>query len=240
VKVHIATGKWRVEPGIIPAAEWEKIKRRVALETHDKIMAMSGGQGNEDPHVGYDFSKNWRTSPLPQGVVFGSMYDYWGVVAREAQRLWFQHAPQIAHDFIAEKIAGLDPAERESVPFYTQSFGVWDNGVKTSFAARMEGPHVDVGPTAEFAVFLEKWEFGKREGQIPRVIPYQYIGVMNYITRELQASFGGNHTIFMTPVKPEDRSAITALDGPKARKTPVMLVPIIRVRPVQYQKGRRR
>ena len=227
----IAVGNTRyLERGILPEDEWEKIKRDEALAIHNEIMAQGGRLTDEDPQVAWDYKKDWRTAPLPMGKVFGSDYDYWNHVALEAKRLWNAFAPDIANDFIAESIAG--EGRGWSVPFYHDGFGIWENGKPTQFTAKLGGPTVDVGPTADFAAFLERWNYSKSKADY--IVPiYRNIGVLHAITQELQHTFAGIHTIFMMPIRPNDTSQIKTLDN---RKTPVLTFPIIRIKPRHYRR----
>lgn len=227
----IAVGKTRyLERGILPQDEWEKIKRTEALAIHKEIMAKGGTMTDEDPQVGWDYKKDWRTAPLPPGKIFGSDYDYWNHVVLEAKRLWDQYASEIANDFIAESIAKKERGW--SIPFYREGVQVWENGEPVGFSKKLNGPTVDFGPTADFAAFLERWNYSKSKGAFEVPI-FRNIGVMHAITQELQRTFSGNHVIYMMPVAPNSRSEIREIDN---RTKPVQLVPIIRIKPRHYRR----
>lgn len=221
-----------ISQGPIPDDEWEKYKRDVMREEHQEVMR-ANPHADEDPQVKWDFHRDWRTAKLPKGEVFGSDYDYWHDVANDALRLWKQYAPKMPQrDFVAERIA-----RKQDLPYgwsrdvYAVGFGIWENGVKTSFGARLEGPRVDVGPTADFAAFLENWQYGRKFGAGPVAI-YEHIGVLNVIARELAVAYLGVHSIFMMPVKTTSTDAIPTPD----RTKPVSTFPIIRIAPRHYRK----
>lgn len=223
-------GRVYIERGIMPADEWEQYKRAEALKIHQEIMARGGPLTDEDPQVGWDFKKNWRTAKLPPNKVFGSDYDYWNHVTLEAKRLWDQHIGNIKNDFIAEWIA------RQKAPWsieFLKDVDVWENGESVGFGKPLHGPRVDFGPTADFAAFLEQWDYSKSSA--PVVIPLYYgIGLMHFIARRLQEMFAGVHTIYIMPIKPEDTGSVRKTPN---RNVPVQLFPIIRIVSRHYRKA---
>lgn len=229
--VQVGNTKY-LERGLVSPEEWEKIKREVAMELHREIMGKGGAFTDEDPQVAWDFKKDWRVARLPMGKVFGSDYDYWNHVVQEGRRLWNQHAGNITRDYIADSIARNAPEWPGSVQFYEDGLQVWQNGNPVGFNVQLHGPQVDFGPTADFAAFLERWNFSNSTRAFS-AIPYQGIGVMRFIERELQQSFAGAHTIYMMPIKPNDTSEVRETPD---RKNPVRTFPIIRIVPRHYRR----
>jgi hypothetical protein len=219
-----------IERGLIDPDEWDRIKRGVAQDVHNSIMA-ANPRADEDAQVKWNYKANWRTTKLPKDGVFGSDYDYWNDVVNDAFQLWHQHAGQITADFIADVIA-KQPEAQWSKRFYAAGFGVWERGVEKNRSTKFEGPVVDVGPTADFAVFLERWNYSKTSntGKVPI---YHEIGVMNFIARKLALDWKGVHTVYLMPIRPKDLSSVRKTPH---RNTPVITLPIIRIAPRHYRK----
>jgi hypothetical protein len=219
-----------IERGLIDPVEWENVKRGVAQEIHNEIMALNP-RANEDAQVKWDYKKDWRRTRLPAHTVFGSDYDYWNDVVDDAFKLWDTHARNITADFVADAIA-KQPESQWSKGFYAAGFGVWERGVEKNRNTRFEGPVVDVGPTADFAVFLERWNYSrtKNSGKVPI---YHEIGVMNFIARKLAQDWKGIHTVYLMPIRPKDLSSVRKTPN---RSTPVITLPIIRIAPRHYRK----
>ena len=224
-----------VERGVIPEEEWAQIKRTVAREL-DAEIRRAAPSADEDPHVHYNYKKDWRTANLPLGKVFGSDYDYWQLVVDDVFRLWDRWAGNIYHDFIAESIA------KEKAPWSVERYKgagleVWENGRPVGQKHNFHGPRVDVGPKADFSVFLERWSHSKttNAGVVPL---FWTIGVLNAIARQLAVEYAGVHTVFLMPIKPTDRSEAVLTPN---RSRPVELFPIIRIAPRQWaqKRGRR-
>ena len=218
-----------IERGPIPADEWDKYKREAMQEQHQEVMR-ANPNADEDPQVAWNFRKDWRTAPLPPTQVFGSDYDYWSYAVNDALDLWKRYAPAMPQiDYIAERIANDPSGWTRGV--YAGGFGVWQDGVKTTFGARLEGPRVDVGPTADFAAFLENWDYGRKFSAGP-VMLFRHIGVLNTIAHELAVAYLGVHTITMMPIRATSPDTIKT----KNRTKPVYTFPIIRIAPRHYRK----
>lgn len=223
-------GTVRLEQGILPDKEWEAIKREEALKVHREIMAASGNTADEDPQVGWNFRKDWRTSPLPSNVVWGSSYDYWNLIVDEVMRLWRAHSGGIDDDFIADKIAKAPDGWAKAA--YMSSLQVWQNGLPVSPGTKLHGLRIDIGPTMDYAAFLEQWSHS-RSTQAVHVIPYQRIGLLNFIARQIRATFPRVHAVMAIPIKPDDTSAV---DKTPNRTKPVTIFPVIRIVSRHYRK----
>lgn len=230
-KVHIDGLERILSKGLLSQEEWDKIKREAAMEQHREIMQRARG-ADESPQVTWDYSKDWRKASLPNGRPFGSDYDYWNYVVDDAFEMWAQYAPTIPNDFIAESIAR--EAKGWSNTFYAEGFGVWQNGAEVSRGTPLHGPRVDVGPTADFSAFLERWNYSKTRnaGLVP--LKFTTMGVLNFMTITLAQRYRGIHTVFMMPIKPNSKSSIRQIDG---RTRPVGILPIIRIVPRYYRKA---
>jgi len=227
--VYIVGFEQFLEKGILPDDEWEAIKRQEAQKIHAGIMRKAS-RADEDPWVKFDYTKNWRTAHLPQGKVFGSDYDYWNYVVDDALGLWGQWAGQITRDYVAEAKGGM--AKGSSIPFYAHPLQVWQNRRPVAPSERLEGPQIDIGPTADFSVFLESWNYSKKKS-IPLKL-FWNIGVMHAIARQLSDDYRGLHTVFAMPIRPNDRSEIREIPN---RQEPILTLPIIRILPRHYSRG---
>lgn len=225
-----------IEQGILPEAEWERIKRDAARQIHGEIIGRAP-QADEDPQVGFDYRKDWRTARLPKGKIFGSDYDYWNYVVDDAFRLWNVFAGQVQRDYIADRIAKW--GKGGSIPFYTQhpdALQVWQNGVPVGRTLRFDGPQIDVGPTADFSVFLERWNYSKNRRKLRNLV--WEVGVMHAIARQLSTDYRGVHTVFVMPIRPKDRSQVREIPNREQSSSGhITTFPIIRILPRHY--GRR-
>lgn len=226
-----------VTRGAIDEDDWQKMKLDVAWDISKEVHAATP-LVNEDTFIAGSYKRDWKTQPVPPNVPFGSGFDYWDYVVRDAFSLWRQYTGSMdagLRDFIAEGIS-KGWKKGESLSFYASELAVWQNGVPVAPGSHLEGPQIDIGPTADFALFLERWNYAKGTMR-GRVAIFHNIGVLNVIARKLQRDYDGIHTVFLMPVKPKSRGAIRATPN---RKKPVALFPVIRVLPRHYLKRRRR
>lgn len=223
-----------IERGILDPEEWTRIKRDVAFEEEKRILSAAPA-ANEDPQVGWDFHKDWRRErQLKMGEAIGSDFDYWNYVVDDAFQLFdnFTSSSLFRRDYKAESIAGWEKGV--SIEKYREyGLAVWQNGVKVDRGAPLEGPRVDVGPTADFAAFMERWSYSQTSNR-GVIAVFENIGIMNAIARRLQADYRGVHTIFVMPVQPK---APLAEPTPN-RVKPVGVYPVIRIVPRHYSRSR--
>lgn len=224
-----------IEQGVIPDREWEAVKRTEVLSLVDDAKRKAPLL-DEDPHVRWDFHRDWRTSRLPANVKWGSDLDYYSYVVQDAIRLWGTFAGRVRRDYLAERYAHWPRGA--SVPFYLAEYEVWQNGVKVSPGARLTGPQVDFGPTADFALFLEQWNYSRSKAQ-PLALVWG-IGLLHAIARQLAVEYQGIHTVFVMPIKPNDRSAVREIPNRGDTTGPIRLLPTIRILPRHYSRNSRK
>lgn len=221
-----------IKQGLVPDDEWEKIKREEAFKVEREILSRAP-KADEDPQVGWNFRKDWKRGRLPKGQVFGSDFDYWNYVVDDAVRLWKSWAGGLSsgfRDYIAEHKAGW-PKGR-SLDVYRASYNLWQNGRIVTEGTKLEGPQVDFGPSADFAVFMEKWASGTLPS-LPTI--FNGIGVLHAIGRKLAADWFGVHVVRVQTVAPNNPDAVRI----RGREDPVRLFPIIRILPRHYGPGAR-
>ena len=216
-----------IQQGMIPDKEWEQIRREEAYKVEREILSRMP-RADEDEQVGWNFRKNWKRGRLPKGVTFGSDFDYWNYVIDDAVRLWKSWAGGLTrgyHDYIAEHKAGW--AKGDSLQKYAASYNVWQNGRIVSENMKLDGPQIDFGPSADFAVFMENWASGSLSN-LPTI--FRGIGVLHAIGRKLAADWSGVHVVRVQTVAPKNPDAIRI----KGRTDPIRLFPIIRILPRHY------
>lgn len=223
-----------IEQGVISDQEWENIKRDEARKI-DAEIKRKAPRLDEDPQVSWNYRRDWRTAPLPAHVKFGSDYDYYNYVVSDCFDLWNVFGRLVQRDYVAERKAHWERGA--SVPFYrddAKALAVWQNGKVVTAGTHLEGPQVDVGPTADFSVFLEQWNYSKSKAK-PIKIAWG-IGVMHAIARQLAVDYAGIHTVFVMPIRPSNRSEVRAIPH---RPEPIVTFPIIRILPRHYSRRRR-
>lgn len=224
-----------IERGLMDPDEWTQFKRQIA-EEYISDVKQKAPACDEDTQVQWNFRKDWRKEKLPLGTSFGSDFDYWSYVVNDALDMWSTYAPMIVtpmlRDYVAEGKAGW--SKGQSGLFYTQgeSFAIWENGVKVNRTHKFNGPQIDMGPTADFSVFLERWDHSKKRP--PILTKFRMIGVVEAIARNLQLKYAGVHTIFKFPIRPEIRESREIPNRKEAIKT----LPLIRVLPRHFLRKR--
>lgn len=224
-----------IEQGVMSDREWEGVKRDVVLELVNTAKRKAP-LADEDPHVSWNFNRNWRTARLPATVKWGSELDYFSYVVQDATRLWDAFAGRVKRDYIAERIAGM--AKGASIPFYLEGYEIFQNGKKVSPGARLTGPQVDFAPTADFSLFLEQWNYSRSKAKPLELV--WGIGMLHAIARQLAVDYAGIHTVFAMPVKPKDRSTVREINNRATTTGPIQLLPIIRILPRHYARGRKK
>jgi hypothetical protein len=155
---------------------------------------------------------------VPAKAIFGTDYDYFTMVARQAKVLWERWT------------AGIDPDPdqfgfvrfgRSPAP-YSDSLGIWQNGQEVSFNTPLSGPQIDIGPKVDFGLFLERWR--SRKSEPPYVNVLQRIGVLHAIAARLNSDWEGVHHVYVM--------ASGTGEGARpreGRKEPIERFPIIRI-----------
>lgn len=182
-----------IQQGPMPDAQWDQVRREEAKRVDAEIRRHPNAVVTD--FVSGNFKRSWRSGELPNTARFGSDYDYWGAVVADAVSIWNQYASSLVpgyHDYIAEgknkwpKHFSLDEYARAGI-------SVWQNGQRSSPGAQFKGPVVDVGPNADFAIFLEQ------PGPHFRVFKGQ--GVVRALADTLQQRWDGIHRVFFATTK---------------------------------------
>lgn len=180
----------------IPQAEWDRMRLEEARREDARIRTHPHAQPTE--FVAGNFKRRWSGGNIEPDKRFGSDYDYWGAVVEEAINLWNQYASGLVagyHDYIAEGKHGW-PKHFSLDAYRSAGVEVWDNGTRTSPGATLKGP-VDIGPTADFAIFLEI------PGAHFRV--FRGIGVVRAVADTLDARWRHAHRVFFATTKKSGR-----------------------------------
>lgn len=196
------------------------MRREEALKVEAEVNA-AAPQNKETEQVAWRFGRSWKAGRIGTQEVFGSDFDYWKYVVKDAVAMWTSWVGSLTNhydDYIAESYAGT--GKGWALGEY-KSYGVWQNGVKVGEDAKFTGPQVDFGPTADFSVFLEHWKLAN----LPNIPAFNMIGVLHTIGRKLAADWSGVHSIRVIPIAPEN----AGLDHISGRPEPVRIYPIIRI-----------
>ena len=224
-----------IEQGLIPDKEWDRIKKRVGFEVEAEILR-AAPQADEDPQVNWNFRRDWRKVTLKSKDSFGSDFDYWNYVVDDAFRYFerFTSGDQVSRDYVAEAIAKWEKGKSVS-EYRDLGLTIWDyrsgKPVIVSRGTRLEGPRVDVGPSAEFSLFFEAWSNGKNTNQVLGRV-FWNVGVIHAVGRQLEADYNGIHKIVVRPIKPDHPIA----EPIPNRKTPIYTFPIISILPRHYSR----
>jgi hypothetical protein len=178
-----------------------------------------------DDMVRRDYNRSWRGGKFNVGDLIGSDYDYWSLVVNDAFNE-FDKLAKGARDIIADHIAGFDGYSQSSYP---SALTVWENGIEVSRKHRFEGPRIEIGPSVDFALFLENWN----TGNLPNIPVLQMVGVLHLVARALHYAWAGVHHIYATAIKPNSpRAAMTP-----RRSEAIELFPLIVILPRHYGEG---
>lgn len=192
-------------------------------------------QVDADDQVNWNYKRTWRGGQWQLDDTIGIDYDYWNEVVDDIMTRWHKVSKIVAtqyYDYIADSYArkGGGPEFYSSFEIASSMLGVWENEKKVTPKAQLHGPQVDVGPTLDFALFLEDWE----RGSLPNLNRiYQTVGALHAIWQDVAIRWSGIHKISMIAIKP-GKVAATPTPG---RTEPIELFPIIRILPRHY--GRR-
>jgi hypothetical protein len=183
------------------------------------------GAGREadppDDQVSWNFRRTWRRGSVGVKENFGSDYDYFQKVSLEALDLVQRWVVQDDPDWLGAKWYGSPSVS------YGESFAIWQNGVKVSWGMSLEGPQIDIGPTVDYGIFLERW-LGTERTNV-RLI--ERVGAMHAAARWLRRKWKGVHFIKVSPIEPTRSYAVSRPGRPK----PVMKFPVIRILPRHYK-----
>lgn len=214
--------------------EVTRIKRDALRQMHRQVMRQSSKPDQQsDQFVDWNFNRNWETQDLPLGVPAGTDYDYFSAVLGDCITMFRQHGfPSKTDPDLPgyRAFGGL-----ESGQSYSSLYAVWQNGQRVSSYSGLRGPWVDFGPTADYAIFLEK-SVTKQTNNMGAPLLFG-VGVLHAIAERLQTKYARTMTIFAHTQKPEGGSEVAV--PRKHRKTPVWTFPVIRIMTRHYRGGRR-
>ena len=213
--------------------ELTRVKREALRELHQKVVSSQRTKPDttSDRFVGPDFRKNWERTSLPLGVRAGTDYDYFQEAIQDCINLFGQFG------FPGK----TDPDRPGYYAFgslvnggtYNQMYKVWENGNVVSSYSGLKGPWVDFGPTADYALFLEKSTTTITNNLGAPY--YKGIGVLHAIASRLQLKYQGSMRIFAhTQVPGGGGGSDTAVPRSK-RKVPIETFPVIRIMHRHYK-----
>lgn len=208
-----------------------EIKRRALRRMHGRVMRQSTRPDRtSDRFVAWNFRKDWEREPLPLGKIAGTDYDYFDAAMRDCITLFHTWGfpgrpdPDKPGRFMFGPIEG-DPA-------YNSMYEIFQNGVKVNSPHNLRGPWVDFGPTADYAIFLEKSASNNLNAPLLRGV-----GVLHAIADRLQAKYAGVHRIFTHVQRPGETSAKQRMKRAMGSQygnvdpnlNPIELFPVIRI-----------
>lgn len=207
-----------VRVGLLDDDERTGIAVDVAKEVEAELRAGPAILADKlsDDFVNFNFNQTWRRG-IPKGAVFGVDYDYFTAVVARARVLlneWLGGDPD--PDWKGRQWYGSAPRG------YAASFRLWQNEKPVPWGAPLEGPQVDIGPTVDFGLFLERWNTGNG----PNLPLFESIGILQAMARQLQREWEGVHHIYAMVRKPNERTGVAVREK---RKEPVEKFPIIRI-----------
>ena len=167
---------------------------------------------------------------MPIGKIAGTDYDYFDAAMRDCITLFHTWGfpgrpdPDKPGRFMFGPIEG-DPA-------YNSMYEIFQNGVKVNSPHNLRGPWVDFGPTADYAIFLEKSASNNLNAPLLRGV-----GVLHAIADRLQAKYAGVHRIFTHVQRPGETSAKQRMKRAMGSQygnvdpnlNPIELFPVIRI-----------
>lgn len=209
----------RLEIEVDAARQIDAELTRGAARTSDKLS---------DDFVSWNFKRTWRTGQVRKGDTFGTDYDYYTEVAKQAKALWTAWT------------SGSPDPDVQGLSWYggvfpevslSASLGIWQNGVEVSFGQPLEGPQIDIGPKVDYGLFLEKWRTIK--GPRAYQVVLEGVGAVHAIAYRLNADWGGAHHIYPAVSDPRKGSKAPSVSPAERvdRKTPINLFPFIRIQP---------
>ena len=200
-----------------------RIKREALHKLHRKVSNNSPKPDQaHDDFVNWDFRKDWRREKLPLGIAAGTDYDYFNAAVSDAITM-FRNYGMVDPDRAGNIVYGPAPGA------FSNMFGVWQNGTKVSENAPLSGPWVDFGPTADYALFLEK-STTKLTNNLNVKVLYG-IGVIHAIAERLSAKYTRVHRIFAHTQKPSsgNRAAIQREKRAAGESEAIRIFPLIRI-----------
>lgn len=217
----------------MPMSEKEvtRLKRKVLTAEDKRIRGKHHPDSNSDDFVKWNFRQSWRNQPLPLGTVAGVDYDYFHSVLADCIRLFGQFGGAGDPDPFGRANWGSLVGD----PAYSSLYMIWEKGVPVGQRIiGLKGPWVDFGPTADYAMFLEKWSKINGGSAI-----MHGVGVLHAIAARLQVKYIGAHHIFAHAQAPKGGSSVAtqravraagARDGvTDAHHKAIEVFPVIRI-----------
>lgn len=201
----------------------------------DKDLKTKGARFSDessDDFVRWNFRRTWRGGQVKERDTFGTDYDYYTEIAKQAHTLFRSWAPAGDPDVQGHNwFGGVHPSMG-----YKDSLRIWQNRKPVSWGQPLDGPQIDIGPTVDYALFLEDWVATKGPQAYPVIL--QGIGVMHAIAARLNSDWQGAHHIYAMSIKPDH---VRVAERRKRRSSRVAagfavgqsidLFPIIRIQP---------
>ena len=216
--------------------EITRVKRDALRQMHRDVLSSQSTKPDQlsDRFVEWNFRSDWATKKLPLGVTAGTDYDYFEAAIADCIQLFKNFGfpgktdpDKPGHDYFGGLVSG---------EAYTSLYEVWQNGqIVTNFTG-LRGPWVDFGPTADYALFLEK-SVTRTTNNLGA--PYLAgVGVLHAIADRLNAKYRGAMRIFAHTQKPEGGSSV-AVPRKHRDKGQILTFPVIRIMHRHYRGSRR-
>jgi len=212
-----------------------RIKRKALRKMHGKVMRQSTKPDRtSDKFVDWKFKQDWEKKDLPLQIVAGTDYDYFDAAVNDCIQLFhtWGFPGRADPDAPGRFMFGPIPGD----PKYNSMYGIWQNGkyVGTS-PHNLSGPWVDFGPTADYALFLEKSVTRSTNNMSAPLL--RGVGVIHGIADRVARRYSGVHRVFAHVQKPKDNQAHQrlkrAIGAPYGNVDPnlkaIELFPVIRI-----------
>jgi len=213
-------------------------RKEILLDTAftvDQELKNRGAKNSDrysDDFVQWNFKKTWRQGRIKKKDSFGTDYDYFTEIAKQAHALFRSWAPAADPDLQGYSwYGGVHPPMA-----FKDSLRIWQNTDPVSWGEPLTGPQVDVGPVVDYGLFLEDWVATKGPMAYVRIL--QGVGLMHAIAARLNSDWKGAHHIYAMSIKPRHVRAAerrfrrsSQVAGGFAVGKSIDLYPIIRIQP---------
>lgn len=166
-----------------------------AVDDELKTKGARNSDKYSDDFVRWDFKRTWRRGGIKEKDTFGTDYDYFTKIAKEAHQYFRTWAPSADPDIQGHNWYGSAPMS------FRESLRIWQNTKPVEWGQPLTGPQIDIGPVVDYGLFLEEWVAIK--GMEAYTIILQGIGLMHAIAARLNMDWRGAHHIYPMAIKPD-------------------------------------
>ncbi len=236
IHVHMPSVEEMLKATTLDTQEVTRIKRDALrqMDTEVRRSQLVKPDALSDKFVGWRFKQDWEAQDLPLGVVAGTDYDYFDAALRDV--IWHFRQFGFPGSVDPDRPGYRAHGGLTTGGAYNSLFEVWQNGKKIETYTGLRGPWVDFGPTADYALFLEKSTTTTTNNL---GAPYLYgVGVLHAIAARLAVKYAKEMRIFAHTQQP--RGGSTSAVTRKYRKVPITMFPVIRIMHRHYKGGKHR